>query len=196
MLLGLFVIPLGEPVFRGTGLQAEVIPPVIPRIASEANFDFAEGRYCFPVFAQVCEVAAQIDERICLGLDDIALARDLKALLIPLERVMEVLQLAVEPPDAVRHARDPEPIAVPSGHLHRLMERRQGVRDPPTVALDKPEHKEADHEVERIAYFSSETEGFAQHRLGEFVLGLEEVHARRCWSPVHSSGLWLVARAV
>ncbi len=135
MVLGLIVIPLGEPVLGRTGLQAEVIPPVHPRIASEASFDFAEGRYRFPVFAQVCEVAAQIDERICLGLYDIALARDLKALLIPFERVLEVLQLAVEPPDAVRACAGPRTDRRSVGPLHCLMERRQGVRDPPTVAL-------------------------------------------------------------
>ena len=151
MLLGLFGIPLGEPVFGRTGLQAEVIPPSIPRIASEASFDFVEGGHRFPVFAEVCEVAAQIDERIGLGFDDRALPRDLKALLIPFKRVLEVLQFVIEPTDAVRKTREEEAIAVPSGQHHRLMKRRQGLRDPSAVALNEPRDEQADQELKRVA---------------------------------------------
>src|SRR5262249_19670566 len=105
----------------------------------------------FPVLAQVCEVAAEIDERIGLGLDDIALPRDLETLLIPRQRLLEVLELAMDPPDAVGEAREPEAIAVPSGKCHGLMERRQGVRHPPTVALDQPQVEAVDQDLERIA---------------------------------------------
>ena len=142
MPFGLFEIPLGEPVLGQAGLQAEVILPSHPGIAMKANLDITESRHRLPVFPQVCEVAAEIDERIGFGFDDIILARDLKALLVPFERLIEVLQLAMDPPDAVRHAREPEAIAVSSAHRHRLVERRQGVRHSPSVPSDEPQPEE------------------------------------------------------
>ena len=117
----------------------------------EASLTAPEGAASSRVFAEVCEVAAQIDERIGLGLDNIALPSDLKTLLVPCERTIEVLQLAIDPPDAVGHAREPEAITVPSAHFHGLMERRQGVRHPPTVTLDKPQAEEVAQEHERVA---------------------------------------------
>ena len=50
---------------------------MVPRITPKASFDFAESRHRLPVFPQVGEVAAEIDERIGFGFDDTVLPRDL-----------------------------------------------------------------------------------------------------------------------
>src|SRR5437870_7455787 len=102
-------------------------------------------------------------------------AARLKTPVIVFERVIEVLQLAMNPANAVRQTRKPEAVTVALGDLNSFIQRGQGFGDAAKVSPSQAKSEERKEQEEPIAHFRSELFRFHQHFFSAFVFGLKEV---------------------
>src|SRR6266851_4709289 len=91
------------------------------------------------------------------------------------QSAFEVLQLAMNPANAVGHAWKPEVITITAGHLNGLGERGQCLRHSSQISVRKAQKKHRSQKQETIAQFRSQLPGFRLELYGELVFGLEKI---------------------
>ena len=88
------------------------------------------------------EINAEVNKRVGLRFEDMMRPASFKAVVIVFACLFEILQFAMNPPNAIRQARKPETIAVSLGHLNPIFERRQRFGDSPQIPTRQPKRKE------------------------------------------------------
>src|SRR5215471_4442375 len=102
---------------------------------------------------------------------------NLQSFLIVFESALEILQFAVNPADAVRHAWMPEKIAVPSRHPNRFIQRLERLRHSAEVAFRQSQEKHRGQQQETVTQFSREPPPFSFNLNRAFIFSLKEIEA-------------------
>ena len=123
-------------------LQPNVVAPAKPGVTLENRFGLAESRERLFAFARVRVVDTEVDERVSFRLEHMMLASDLETLVVVFQRVIKVLQLAMNPSNAVRKAREPEAVSIALGHLDSFVKGREGFGNSTKVTSGQAQDKE------------------------------------------------------
>src|SRR6185312_8112752 len=91
-------------------------------------------------------------------------SRYFNAVFVVLVRRLEVVELAINPADAIREARMPEEIAVATRFLECFIQRRECRRHLPLVSLRQAAKEETRQQQEAVAQFGSELQRFIYRR--------------------------------
>src|SRR5437870_10981065 len=126
----------------GTRLQTNVVAPTKPGIALENGFGLVEFRKSFFTLAGVIKINTEVDKRVGFGLQNMMCATHFETHMIVFARLVEVLQLAVNPADAIRKTRKPETIAVALSHLNSIIKCGQGFGHPAQISTRQPKSKQ------------------------------------------------------
>src|SRR5262245_3050996 len=102
-------------------------------------------------------------------------ARDLDALPVSPERLVEVSELAVNPSDGVWDLQRLMAVAVAPRQLHRFIERGERLRHSSHVSPGQTEKIKTEEHDKPVTLFRTETQRLGQHLFGAFVFGLKEV---------------------
>src|ERR1700741_4224863 len=105
-------LTLPQPVFRHRSFETNVVTPAKPRIAFEDVFHLMKRLRRLLMLTRVDAIDSTIDQRVRLRLEHMMTARHLDAIFVVLVRRLEVVKLAINPPDTIRKPRTPEKIAV------------------------------------------------------------------------------------
>src|SRR6266404_6371504 len=105
-----------HPVLGGGRLQAYVVAPAKPGIAAENVMDLIKGSDGFISLTGMRVIYAQVNQRIGFSLEHMMLTANPQSFLIMFQRALEVMQLAMNPPNAIGHARIPKQVAIATGH--------------------------------------------------------------------------------
>src|SRR5206468_7116375 len=135
-------IVLSQPMLAGTRLQTNVVAPTKPGIALENGFGLMECCKSIFALAGMIKINTQVDKRVGFGLEDMMRAADFKTAVIVFARLVEVLQLAVNPADAIRKTRKLETIAVALSHLYSIIKCSQGFGHPTKISTRQPKSKQ------------------------------------------------------
>src|ERR1700754_4370716 len=104
--------------------------------------------------------------------------RYINAFFIKLSRGLEVVQLAVDPPDAIRKTRMPEEVAIVTRFFHRVLKCCERGGHLALVSLRQADEEHRRKPQESIAQFRSEFDSFLRLFDRELVFRLEEVQTR------------------
>src|SRR5262249_51842936 len=110
-------------------------------------------RNCFFGLTGMRVIDAQVDQRISLGLEHMMLLSNFQSLPIEFQSALEILQLTMNPANAVGHAGKPEQIAIPARHADRLLESGERFRHAPEISQRQTEKKQRSQQQKAIAQF-------------------------------------------
>src|SRR5436309_14042249 len=126
----------------GTCLQTNVVAPTKPGIALENGFGLMECRKSIFALAGMIKINTEVDQGVGFGLENMMCATHFETHMIVFARLGKVLQLAMNPADAIRKTRKPETIAVPLGHPNSIVECSQGFGYPTQISSGQPQSKQ------------------------------------------------------
>src|SRR5438874_831054 len=119
-------------------MQTYVVPPAEPGVAFKDVAHFVKSCDRFLIVSGVRVIDSQVDQRIRFRLQHMVLVADLQSFLIKFESACEILQLTMNPSNAIRNARVPEQITVAPGHPHGLVQNSRASDICPRFAFDSP----------------------------------------------------------
>src|SRR5688500_2762991 len=121
------IIALCKPMLACPRLQTNVVTPAEPGVALENRFGFAETQQCVLTLPCMVIVNAEVNKRVGLGLKHVMFTPHFQTTLIIFEGTIKVLQLAMNPANAVWEPRQPEPITIPLAHFNCFVQGSQGL---------------------------------------------------------------------
>src|SRR5262249_36102174 len=122
-------------------------------------------------------IDSEVDKRIGLSLKYLILAAYFQPFLVVLERTGEILQLTMQPADAVGHARSPEGIAIARRDSYRSLQCGQGLGHHTEISERQPVKKHCRQQQKTIAQFGSKLPRFDFTFDGALVVCLKKVEA-------------------
>src|SRR2546428_7458818 len=103
------------------------------------------------------------------------LASDFETFMVIFKRVIEVLQLAMNPADTIWKTREPEAVAIALGHLDSFIQSSKGFGYSAQIPAGQPENEDAEEHENSVPHLRGKFASFDQHLFSLFVLGLEKM---------------------